>query len=79
MDRFRESVALSKRCSELWEQVLRTGAAQPAALTFFDGTIHMGPAVVLRGDERAVAEKLARGEEMRDLQKTEENERDDDT
>ena len=53
-DRFRESVRLSQRCSELWEKVLKTGASQPAALTFFDGTIHMGPAVVLRGTPVAV-------------------------
>ena len=53
-DRFRESVRLSRVCSELWEKVLRTGTAQPAALTFFDGTIHMGPAVVLRGTQVAV-------------------------
>jgi benzoyl-CoA reductase/2-hydroxyglutaryl-CoA dehydratase subunit BcrC/BadD/HgdB len=26
---------------------------RPAPMSFFDGTIHMGPAVVLRGDERA--------------------------
>ncbi len=54
MDLFREAVAKSKRCSELWERVLRTGAAAPAALTFFDGTIHMGPAVVLRGTDVAI-------------------------
>jgi len=49
MDKFKESVRLSQRCSELWEKVLRTGTSKPSALTFFDGTIHMGPAVVLRG------------------------------
>ncbi len=54
MDRFRESVRLSRHCSELWEKVLRTGAARPSPLTFFDGTIHMGPAVVLRGTQIAV-------------------------
>jgi benzoyl-CoA reductase/2-hydroxyglutaryl-CoA dehydratase subunit BcrC/BadD/HgdB len=54
MDKFRESVRLSKKCSELWEKVLRTGTARPSALTFFDGTIHMGPAVVLRGTQVAV-------------------------
>ncbi len=54
MDRFREAVGLSRKCSELWEKVLRTGAARPSALTFFDGTIHMGPAVVLRGTQIAV-------------------------
>ena len=28
-------------------------AHRPSPITFFDSTIHMGPAVVLRGDERA--------------------------
>ncbi|RME20857.1 MAG: 2-hydroxyacyl-CoA dehydratase [Deltaproteobacteria bacterium] len=51
---FREAVELSRRCSELWERVLLAGAARPSALTFFDGTIHMGPAVVLRGTPQAV-------------------------
>ena len=54
MDRFRESVRLSRRCSELWEKVLRTAEAVPSPLNFFDGTIHMGPAVVLRGTQIAV-------------------------
>jgi len=54
MDQFSESVRLSRRCSELWEKVLRTGERQPSPLTFFDGTIHMGPAVVLRGTQVAV-------------------------
>lgn len=53
-DRFREAVARSQRCSALWEKVLRTGAARPAAINFFDGTIHMGPAVVLRGTQVAI-------------------------
>ncbi len=53
IDRLREVVGLSRRCSELWKQVLDTAAARPAPLTFFDGTILMGPAVVLRGDPRA--------------------------
>jgi benzoyl-CoA reductase/2-hydroxyglutaryl-CoA dehydratase subunit BcrC/BadD/HgdB len=55
MEKFQESVRLSRRCSELWEKVLRTGTAKPSAITFFDGTIHMGPAVVLRGTPVAVA------------------------
>ncbi len=54
MDRFRDVVRLSARCSQLWEQVLRTAMARPSPLTFFDGTIHMGPAVVLRGTKVAV-------------------------
>ncbi|HER63377.1 MAG TPA: 2-hydroxyacyl-CoA dehydratase [Desulfobacteraceae bacterium] len=54
MQRLRETVALSRECTELWRQVLETATAAPAPLTFFDGTIHMGPAVVLRGTRQAV-------------------------
>ncbi|MCM2359738.1 MAG: 2-hydroxyacyl-CoA dehydratase family protein [Geobacteraceae bacterium] len=54
LDRLRETVALSRECTELWRQVLETATASPAPLTFFDGTIHMGPAVVLRGTPEAV-------------------------
>ncbi|MHB1400566.1 MAG: 2-hydroxyacyl-CoA dehydratase subunit D [Trichloromonadaceae bacterium] len=54
LQRLRETVALSRECTELWRQVLETAAAEPAPLTFFDGTIHMGPAVVLRGTQPAV-------------------------
>ena len=54
VDRLRETVSLSLECTELWGQVLDTSTAAPAPLTFFDGTIHMGPAVVLRGTRQAV-------------------------
>ena len=54
MDELKKVVALSKECSELWKKVLETSTHQPAPLTFFDGTIHMGPAVVLRGSQQAV-------------------------
>ena len=54
MDRLRETVSLSRECTELWKQVLETATAVPAPLTFFDGTIHMGPAVVLRGTPAAI-------------------------
>ena len=54
MDRLRETVALSRECTELWKRVLETAMAVPAPLTFFDGTIHMGPAVVLRGTREAI-------------------------
>jgi benzoyl-CoA reductase/2-hydroxyglutaryl-CoA dehydratase subunit BcrC/BadD/HgdB len=47
-------VELSRRTSDLWKEVLDTAIHVPSPLTFFDGTIHMGPAVVLRGDQRAV-------------------------
>jgi benzoyl-CoA reductase/2-hydroxyglutaryl-CoA dehydratase subunit BcrC/BadD/HgdB len=54
MDRLRETVSLSRECTELWKKVLETATAKPAPLTFFDGTIHMGPAVVLRGTQEAI-------------------------
>ncbi len=53
IDRLREVVASSFRCTQLWKKVLRLAEHKPSPLTFFDGTIHMGPAVVLRGDPRA--------------------------
>jgi benzoyl-CoA reductase/2-hydroxyglutaryl-CoA dehydratase subunit BcrC/BadD/HgdB len=52
-ERLRETVALSRECSDLWKEVLDTAAHIPSPLTFFDGTIHMGPAVVLRGTPQA--------------------------
>lgn len=54
MDRLKEIVSLSRKCTLLWKEVLETAASLPAPLTFFDGTIHMGPAVVLRGTQEAV-------------------------
>jgi benzoyl-CoA reductase/2-hydroxyglutaryl-CoA dehydratase subunit BcrC/BadD/HgdB len=54
IDRLREVVGLSRRCTDLWKQVLETSATVPSPLTFFDGTIHMGPAVVARGTKEAV-------------------------
>ncbi len=54
IDKFREILKLSRECTELWGQVLRTAATLPSPLTFFDGTIHMGPAVVLRGTTQAI-------------------------
>ena len=53
-ERLREAVRLSRECSELWKQVLETAAHRPAPLTFFDSTIHMAPAVVLRGTQTAL-------------------------
>jgi benzoyl-CoA reductase/2-hydroxyglutaryl-CoA dehydratase subunit BcrC/BadD/HgdB len=51
--RLEEAVALSRTCSQLWRDCLHASAARPAALTFFDATIQMGPAVVLRGTAEA--------------------------
>ena len=47
-------VSLSRECSDLWKKVLDTASAVPSPLTFFDGSIQMGPAVVLRGTQHAV-------------------------
>ncbi|MEW6026770.1 MAG: 2-hydroxyacyl-CoA dehydratase family protein [Planctomycetota bacterium] len=47
-------LALSKECSVLWKKVLETASAIPSPLNFFDGTIQMGPAVVMRGTQQAV-------------------------
>lgn len=54
IDRLREVVSLSLECTQLWRKVLEFGSAAPAPLTFFDATIHMAPAVVLRGSPEAV-------------------------
>ncbi len=54
MDAFRQAVALSRQCSDLWEKCLASAAAVPAPLTFFDGTTLMGPAVVGRGTQKAI-------------------------
>ena len=51
--RLADAVRVSRECSDLWEACLRTATRHPAPLTFFDGTIHMGPAVVLRGAPEA--------------------------
>ena len=54
MDRFKEAVGYSRRTSELWRACLESSAATPSPWTFFDATIHMGPAVVARGTKEAV-------------------------
>jgi benzoyl-CoA reductase/2-hydroxyglutaryl-CoA dehydratase subunit BcrC/BadD/HgdB len=54
LDRFKEAVGLSRDTSRLWRAVLETATAVPSPWTFFDATIHMGPAVVARGTREAV-------------------------
>ena len=49
-----EVIDLSKQCTLLWKAVLESAANVPSPLAFFDGTIQMGPAVVLRGTQDAV-------------------------
>ncbi len=72
MDKFKHSVGLSLECTEMWKKVLEANTAVPAPISFFDETIHMGPAVVLRGTEapieyykvllKELEEKIAAGE-----------------
>ncbi len=59
-----EAVARSRTCSDRWRDCLRTSAQRPAPLTFFDATIQMGPAVVLRGTAEACDYYLALHEEL---------------
>jgi benzoyl-CoA reductase/2-hydroxyglutaryl-CoA dehydratase subunit BcrC/BadD/HgdB len=54
IDRLRETVARSRECSEVWKDVLETAKHSPTPFTFFDGSIHMGPAVCLRGTQEAI-------------------------
>jgi len=53
-DELKRVVGLSRQCTDLWKEVLGIAANVPSPLTFFDGTIQMGPAVVMRGEQRAV-------------------------
>ncbi len=53
MDRFKETVGYSRRTSDLWRACLESASAIPSPWTFFDETIHMGPAVVSRGTREA--------------------------
>ncbi len=52
--RLSEAVELSLVATRLWSDVLETATNSPSPFTFFDGTIHMGPIVVLRGTQEAV-------------------------
>lgn len=54
-DRFKEAVDYSRRTSGLWRACLEAASAVPSPWTFFDATIHMAPAVVLRGTKEGVA------------------------
>jgi len=53
-DYFKEVVRRAKELTERWKSVLSAAEAVPSPINFFDGTIHMGPAVVMRGDQRAI-------------------------
>ncbi len=48
-ERFSRTVKRSRKACRLWKKVLETAVNKPAPLTFFDGCIHMGPVVMMRG------------------------------
>jgi benzoyl-CoA reductase/2-hydroxyglutaryl-CoA dehydratase subunit BcrC/BadD/HgdB len=54
IDRFRESMRLSRECSDIWGHVLGLAETVPSPWTFFDGCIHMGPAVCLRARQEPI-------------------------
>ena len=53
--RLAAAMSASRDAARLWGECLETAWARPSPLTFFDGTIQMGPAVVLRGSGEAPA------------------------
>ncbi|MEI6816700.1 MAG: 2-hydroxyacyl-CoA dehydratase family protein [Bacteroidota bacterium] len=53
LDKFKDTIRLSKEATELWKKVLLTAKHSPSPISFFDATIHMGPIVVLRGTQIA--------------------------
>jgi len=53
IDLFKETIKLSKEATVLWQKVLKTSASETPPISFFDGSIHMGPIVVLRGTIQA--------------------------
>jgi benzoyl-CoA reductase/2-hydroxyglutaryl-CoA dehydratase subunit BcrC/BadD/HgdB len=53
-DELKHIVGLSRQCTDLWKEVLQIASNVPSPLTFFDGAIQMGPAVILRGEQRAI-------------------------
>ena len=50
INRLKATVQSSYEATKLWKEVLFTASHIPSPLSFFDGCIHMGPIVVLRGD-----------------------------
>jgi benzoyl-CoA reductase/2-hydroxyglutaryl-CoA dehydratase subunit BcrC/BadD/HgdB len=54
LEALKEAVRLSRKCSDIWKEILDAAAAVPSPLTFFDGTTLMGPAVVGRGTQETL-------------------------
>ena len=62
--RLSDIVGLSRDASILWKKALECARARPSPMTFWDGTIHMGPIVVMRGLPEAVDYYRALSTEM---------------
>lgn len=54
IDRLREVVGISRQTTMLWKEVLEAATRVPSPITFFDGTIQMAPAVIMRGQPAAL-------------------------
>jgi len=52
--KLKETIRLSLKATDLWKDILDTATCKPSPFTFFDGTIHMAPIVLMRGGNRAV-------------------------
>jgi benzoyl-CoA reductase/2-hydroxyglutaryl-CoA dehydratase subunit BcrC/BadD/HgdB len=64
-DRFRETVALSREASALWDECLAANAARPSPASAADQFIMMGPIVTMRGTREAVEFYAALRDELR--------------
>lgn len=74
-EKLKQCVALSREATNLWSEVLDMARLKPSPLTFFDGTIYMGPIVVLRGTQIAVDYYRDLLAELKDKPAAVENER----
>ncbi len=54
IEKLKQVVSLSRKCSDLWKKVLDSAANTPSPLSFFDAATLMGAAVVGRGTEKAI-------------------------
>ena len=54
IDKFRETIELSRAGCILWKNVLAKAKSRPSPINFFDAAIHMGPIVVMRGTQYVI-------------------------
>ena len=65
-ERFRQSVALSRKASALWQECIDANAARPAPFTAVDQFLMMGPIMTMRGTPEAVEFYRGLRDEIRD-------------